>query len=194
MLMLHTKLLLRRLAYVPWLLTVGLVLGWSGESVADPVDRANNNNHANLPANHDHSTVLNHTHATDPYLRVSYALDTRPTGQPEAGLRDSVFVSWSTAYSKNFNQPKTTTMDGNGTEASTYVLTFHKGETPGSGVVQGSGSLTTREFRVLDTDTPTATETFTDTDTEKVRKAPFLSTSRIRTARTTTIRERDSIG
>ena len=34
--MLHnTKLLMRRLAYVPWLLAAGLVLGWSGEAVAD---------------------------------------------------------------------------------------------------------------------------------------------------------------
>ena len=28
----HTKLFMRRLAYVPWLLTVGLVLGWNGEA------------------------------------------------------------------------------------------------------------------------------------------------------------------
>ena len=34
--MLHnTKLLMRRLAYVPWLLAVGLVLGWAGEAVAN---------------------------------------------------------------------------------------------------------------------------------------------------------------
>ena len=26
----------------------------------------------------NHSGVTDHTHATDPYLRVSYALDTRP--------------------------------------------------------------------------------------------------------------------
>ena len=38
--MLHnTKLLMRRLAYVPWLLAAGLVLGWSGEAVADAPDR-----------------------------------------------------------------------------------------------------------------------------------------------------------
>ena len=30
-----TKLFMRRLAYVPWLLTIGLVLGWNGEAVAD---------------------------------------------------------------------------------------------------------------------------------------------------------------
>ena len=33
--MLHRKLLLRRWACVPWLLAVGLVLGWSGEAVAN---------------------------------------------------------------------------------------------------------------------------------------------------------------
>ena len=33
--MTHTKLFMRRLAYVPWLLTIGLVLGWNGEAVAD---------------------------------------------------------------------------------------------------------------------------------------------------------------
>ena len=34
--MLHnTKLLMRRLAYVPWLLAAGLVLGWAGEAVAN---------------------------------------------------------------------------------------------------------------------------------------------------------------
>ena len=32
--MLHRKLLLRRWGCVPWLLVVGLVLGWSGEAVA----------------------------------------------------------------------------------------------------------------------------------------------------------------
>ena len=32
--MLHTKLLIRRLAYVPWLLAAGLVLGWAGEAAA----------------------------------------------------------------------------------------------------------------------------------------------------------------
>ena len=35
--MIHTKLLIRRLAYVPWLLAFGLVLGWAGEA-AGPGD------------------------------------------------------------------------------------------------------------------------------------------------------------
>ena len=30
----HTKLLVRRLAYTPWLLVAGLVLGWAGAAVA----------------------------------------------------------------------------------------------------------------------------------------------------------------
>ena len=36
--MIHTKLLIRRLAYVPWLLSFGLVLGWAGEAVAQNVE------------------------------------------------------------------------------------------------------------------------------------------------------------
>ena len=36
--MLYTKLLLRRLACMPWLLVVGLVLGWSEEVVAQDVN------------------------------------------------------------------------------------------------------------------------------------------------------------
>ena len=32
--MIHTKLLIRRLAYVPWMLAVGLVVGWAGEAEA----------------------------------------------------------------------------------------------------------------------------------------------------------------
>ena len=30
----HTKLFVRRLAYTPWLLVAGLVLGWTGEAAA----------------------------------------------------------------------------------------------------------------------------------------------------------------
>ena len=35
--MIHTKSLIRRLAYVPWLLAFGLVLGWAGEAQAQAV-------------------------------------------------------------------------------------------------------------------------------------------------------------
>ena len=36
--MIHTKSLIRRLAYVPWLLAFGLVLGWAGETQAQLAD------------------------------------------------------------------------------------------------------------------------------------------------------------
>ena len=58
--MLHRKLLLRRLAYVPWLLVVGLVLGWSGEAVADGYGSSVSS-----------LITADHTHATDPYLVLS---------------------------------------------------------------------------------------------------------------------------
>ena len=111
--MLHnTKLLMRRLAYVPWLLAAGLVLGWSGEAVADPRAETGEG---------DHSGVTDHTHATDPYLRISYGLaDTAD---------DSVFVSWSTSYSKNFHNDDDDE-DGNGAEASLYMMDLFKGEIP----------------------------------------------------------------
>ena len=35
--MIHTKSLIWRLAYVPWLLAFGLVLGWAGEAAAQEV-------------------------------------------------------------------------------------------------------------------------------------------------------------
>ena len=110
--MLHnTKLLMRRLAYVPWLLAAGLVLGWAGEAVADPRAETGED---------DHSGVTNHTHATDPYLRVSYGLaDTAD---------DTIFVSWSTSYSKNFDNEDVTRW-GNGA-AELYTVSLHKGEIP----------------------------------------------------------------
>ncbi len=36
--MIHTKSLIRRLAYVPWLLAFGLVLGWAGEAQAQKIE------------------------------------------------------------------------------------------------------------------------------------------------------------
>ena len=113
--MTHTKLLMRRLAYVPWLLVVGLVLGWSGEAVAN--------------SDTDHATGLptDHTHVTDPYLDVDYSLDTRTEGA-SFGEVDSVFVSWSTSYSKNF--AANTGDRRNGTAATTYQVGLFKGEVP----------------------------------------------------------------
>ena len=61
--MLHnTKLLMRRLAYVPWLLAVGLVLGWAGEAVADATLYGRS------------CTTGDHTHATDPNMVLTYDL------------------------------------------------------------------------------------------------------------------------
>ena len=109
MLMFHTKLLPRRLAYVPWLLAVGLVLGWSGEVVADDPGGGEA----------DHSSVTGHRHATDPYLRLSY----KPDPDAAGAETDSVIVHWNTSYAKNFHS-------GNGEEAESYVLTLVKGEIP----------------------------------------------------------------
>ncbi len=108
--MTHTKLLMRRLAYVPWLLAVGLMLGWSGEAGAHP----GNGDGA------DHSDVTGHRHATDPYLRLSVKLD--PEGVAGTAT-DSVIVHWSTSYAKNFHS-------GNGVAAVTYSLVLVRGEIP----------------------------------------------------------------
>ena len=109
--MLHRKLLLRRLAYVPWLLTVGLVLGWSGEVVADesPV------------TGHGKPNDDTHTHATDPYLVLDHKV-VEVTGS-EDELDDMLFVSWSDSFSKNYNS-------GSGTPATTYEVSLFKGEIP----------------------------------------------------------------
>ena len=110
-----TKLFMRRLAYVPWLLTIGLVLGWNGEAVADNAGTNETN----------HNQVMGHKHATDPYLQVSYRLST-DTNNADA---DSVFVSWSTSYSKGFHATPTTTA-GNGVPATQYDLLIFKKEVP----------------------------------------------------------------
>ena len=121
--MLRKKLLLRRLTHMPWLLAAGLVLGWSGEAVADAAETDETN----------HSGVSGHTHATDPYLRVSYALDRRTGTGEGVGTKDSVFVSWSTAYGKNFHATANLSDEaprGNGALATSYTIEFYKGERP----------------------------------------------------------------
>ena len=112
MLILHTKLLPRRLACVPWLLAVGLVLGWSGEVVADDAGGGEA----------DHSGVMGHRHATDPYLRLEPKLD--PDGVADTAT-DSVIVHWSTSYAKNFHGDTV-----NGEAAISYGLTLARGEIP----------------------------------------------------------------
>ena len=134
--MLHRKLLLRRLAYVPWLLAVCLVLGWAGKAVAHDTGTGTD------VSGHGGEEGDNHTHATDPYLDVTYALDTRPgTGlTPAEGTADTVFVSWNTSYSKNFGTDKSTAEPlGDGAEAADYTVTLHRDEIPSGTIDASSG-------------------------------------------------------
>ena len=103
--MLSTKLLLRRLVYVPWLLTAGLVLGWAGEAVA------------NTDGTAGHATG-DHSHISDPKLVLTRNLHA-------AGTRDSehsVTLNWSTSVSKNFG-----TSGLNRQQATTYVVYLYEG-------------------------------------------------------------------
>ena len=132
----HTKFLLRRLAYVPWLLTVGLVLGWNGDAVADP---------AAATGEADHSDVLGHTHATDPYLHIDKYVPARATDDATTTnideSKDWIIVRWETAYSKNFHT-------GNVALAKSYEMTLFKGEslfggkTSNTPIAQDSDRLT----------------------------------------------------
>lgn len=117
--MLHRKLLLRRLAYVPWLLAVGLVLGWSGEAAADAPETDG--------SEPNHSGVSGHSHATDPYLSVSYKM-----GPADS---DTVFVNWSASYAKNFQ-------GANGTAATSYTVNLYPGEIPADITDTGISGLT----------------------------------------------------
>ena len=108
--MLHRKLLLRRLAYVPWLLAVGLVLGWSGEAVADPIDVTGHG-----------KPKATHTHATDPYLVLDHRMVVDTDNQNARD--DMLFVSWSDSFSKNYNT-------GSGAAATSYVVSLFEGEIP----------------------------------------------------------------
>ncbi len=108
--MLHRKLLLRRWACVPWLLAVGLVLGWSGKAVADP---SSVTGHGKPDATH--------RHATDPYLVLDHKVV--EDADNVAALDDELYVSWSDSFSKNYNS-------GSGTAATTYEVSLFKGEIP----------------------------------------------------------------
>ena len=116
--LLMKSLSLRRLACVPWLLAVGLVLGWAGEAVADPRTETGEANH---------SGVMDHTHATDPYLVVRPKLST-DAANPTV---DSVFVNWSESLSKNFHETDlTANPPGNKSPATLYRVDLFKGEIP----------------------------------------------------------------
>ena len=140
-----TKLFMRRLVYVPWLLTIGLVLGWNGEAVADPAGTNETN----------HNQVEDHKHATDPYLQVSYKLI------GDAATADSVFVNWSPSYSKGFHATPTATA-GNGVQAKGYQLLFFKGEVPADipGANGNNDVTVTGTVNFTNTDDPNSAEYF----------------------------------
>ena len=59
--MIHTKLLLQRLAYVPWLLAAGLVLGWAGEAAAQTLTAR----FEAMPESHDGSEFTFEVHFSE---------------------------------------------------------------------------------------------------------------------------------
>ena len=82
--MLHRKLLLRRLACVPWLLVVGLVMGWNGEAVAHD-------------GGDSHYYGAAHLHATDPKMVLTAELDEEDTNN------NTITVSWSRSRTRGFD-------------------------------------------------------------------------------------------
>ena len=110
--MLHRKLLLRRWAYVPWLLAVGLMLGWSGEAVADSSNRRGHGKPDDT-----------HRHATDPYLVLDHEVVEGAADANVPDLDDMLFVSWSDSFSKNYGT-------GSGTLATSYEVSLFRGEIP----------------------------------------------------------------
>ena len=149
--MLHnTKLLMRRLAYVPWLLAVGLVLGWSGEAVAD----------ANTTTG-GHATG-DHSHASDPKLVLTRDLHADAT----PGSNHSITLNWSTSVSKNFG-----TSGLNRQQATIYTVYLYEG-TRDEGENQsgtsdneiGTATFTGTEANNAATHVGIRTHTFTDQD------------------------------
>ena len=63
----------------------------------------------------DHSDVTGHTHVTDPYLSLEH--------KPVDAASDSILVSWSKSYAKNFHA-------GNGVVATEYSVSLFAGEIP----------------------------------------------------------------
>ena len=113
--MLHRKLLLRRLAYVPWLLTVGLVLGWSGKVLAD------------IGTNHYYGR---HVHATDPKMVLTFEKDPDNT----APFAHKIKVSWSKSRMKGLDAAN------NGEDAGGYSLTLFSGEIPAYSAIEAASS------------------------------------------------------
>ncbi len=107
--MLHVKLFMRCLAWGRWLLAAGLVLGWSGEAVADKNDAKG----------HNRNSTADHTHATDPKLVLKYDL---PVGSSK---NRSIIVEWSTSKSMNFGDES-----DNGDPATAYKVRLYSGSIP----------------------------------------------------------------
>ena len=103
--LLMKSLSLRRLACVPWLLAVGLVLGWAGEAVA------------NTDATAGHATG-DHSHVSDPKLVLTRDLHADGT----VGSVHSITLNWSTSVSRNFG-----TAGRNRQHATTYVVRLFEG-------------------------------------------------------------------
>ena len=133
--MIRTKLSIRRLAYMPWLLAAGLVLGWSEKAGATTSSTTG------------HSTATNHPHATNPNLVLTYDL-------LSSGSNHSITVGWSTSRSTNFST-------GNGTPATVYAVNLYSGEIDsdltspsdteiGSGQSYSGGTVNTRTYSFTD--------------------------------------------
>ena len=124
--MLHRKLLLRRLACVPWLLVVGLVMGWNGEAVAH-----------NGGTNDSHYYGADHLHATDPKMVLTAELDEEDTNN------NTITVSWSMSRTRGFDDVD------NGEPATSYTVSLFPGKIPvdpadiptASGATQGPESV-----------------------------------------------------
>ena len=107
--MLHTKLLMQRLVCVPWLLAVGLVLGWSGEAAAQ----------ADLELSVNPASVREDAGATDIEVTVQVADDTAVDADTDVLLTTS-----SEGLNSRFRIELTTLRIPVGKKKATETLTF----------------------------------------------------------------------
>ena len=107
--MLHTKLLMQRLVYVPWLVAVGLVLGWSGEAAAQ----------ADLELSVNPASVREDAGATDIEVTVQVADDTAVDADTDVLLTTS-----SEGLNSRFRIELTTLRIPVGKKKATETLTF----------------------------------------------------------------------
>ena len=107
--MLHTKLLMQRLVCVPWLVAVGLVLGWSGEAAAQ----------ADLELSVNPASVREDAGATDIEVTVQVADDTAVDADTDVLLTTS-----SEGLNSRFRIELTTLRIPVGKKKATETLTF----------------------------------------------------------------------